>query len=431
MDLDKSKNILGKTKKLSFLYISLMVIFLLTMSLSYAIPNKSIINHTRESIPLLKYEGLYPKVMSDSYSNQLDNFTDSWMLSIAIGGDNSHPIKSALENSFKNDKEIESKIDNLAKTIDSDSAKRGSYSRYWHGYLIVLRPLLTKFNYEEIRYLNSFMIMAVFMSVCYLIKRELGAKYSFTFLITMIAIKILIAPMSLQFSNMFYVTFFSMIAVLIYHKKIKQDDLSIYIFFAIGSVTSFMDLLTTPILSLGIPLITYILLEESESKFIENFINIIKLSTIWTLGYAVTWASKWVLTSIVLRRNIIKESLSQILVRTSSVAANTVLNRHEVIQKNTELIFDDFTIKIFLAVLVLWLVLLVIYRKNKIINMIPVLIISVYPFIWYSVLKNHSYMHFWFTYRSLGVTIFSLLTFMAYSIDTSRIKSIFKKHAKR
>lgn len=192
-----------------------------------------------------------------------------------------------------------------------------------------------------------------------------------------------------------------------------------------------MDLLTTPILSLGIPLITYILLEESESKFIENFINIIKLSTMWTLGYAVTWASKWVLASIVLRRNIIKESLSQILVRTSSVAANTVLNRHEVIQKNTELIFDDFTIKIFLAVLVLWLVLLVIYRKNKIINMIPVLIISVYPFIWYSVLKNHSYMHFWFTYRSLGVTVFSLLTFMAYSIDTSRIKSILKKHAKR
>ncbi len=431
MDLDKLNNIFWKCKKLSLLYIGLMVTFLATMSLSYAIPNQSIINHTRESIQLLESEGLYPKVMSNYYSNQLDNFTDTWMLSIAIGGDNSHPIKSALENSFKYDKTAEDKIDNLAKTIDRNSTDRGSYSRYWHGYLTILRPLLTKFNYEEIRYLNTFMMMSVFMSVCYFIKRELGTRYSLIFLITMVTIRILIAPMSLQFSNMFYVTFLSMIVVLIYHKKMKKDDLSIYTFFAIGAVTSFMDLLTTPVLSLGIPLVTYILLEGRESKFIENLIYTIKLSIMWTLGYGITWASKWMLASLVLRKNIVKESLSQILVRTSSTAENTILNKQEVIQKNSDLIFNDFTLKIFLVILILWLILLVLYRKNKIVNMLPILTVSLYPFIWYSVLKNHSYMHFWFTYRSLGVTVFTLLTFMAYSIDTSKIKNAFTKYAKR
>jgi hypothetical protein len=247
----------------------------------------------------------------------------------------------------------------------------------------------------------------------------------------MVSIRILIAPMSLQFSNMFYVTFLSMIVVLIYHKKMKKDDLSIYTFFAIGAVTSFMDLLTTPVLSLGIPLVTYILLEGRESKFIENLIYTIKLSIMWTLGYGITWASKWMLASLVLRKNIVKESLSQILVRTSSTAENTILNKQEVIQKNSDLIFNDFTLKIFLVILILWLILLVLYRKNKIVNMLPILTVSLYPFIWYSVLKNHSYMHFWFTYRSLGVTVFTLLSFMAYSIDTSKIKNTFTKYAKR
>ncbi len=426
----KLNNILKKYKRLSILYVGLIVLFLLIMSISYAIPTKSIIDHTRESLPILETEGPYPQVMSNSNSNQLDNFTDAWMLSIAMDGDSRHPVKSALENSFRKNDNAENKVDNLSKTIDDDNAEKGSYSRYWHGYLMFLKPLLTKLNYEEIRYINSFILIGVFILVCYLIKRELGTRYSLAFMISMIMIRILIAPMSLQFSNMFYVMFLSTIAILIYHKKIKVDELGIYIFFIIGSITSFFDLLTAPLLSLGIPLITYLMLEERENKLIKNFIITIKLSIFWTIGYAATWASKWIIASAVLRKNIVKESLSQILVRTSSTAENAVLNKYEIIQMNNDLIFNDITIKIFLVILLLWLIILLISRKNKIINMLPILIIGIYPYIWYSVLKNHSYMHSWFTYRSLGITVFSVLVFMSYSIDKTKIKDKLKKYRK-
>jgi len=97
---------------------------------------------------------------------------------------------------------------------------------------------------------------------------------------------------------------------------------------------------------------------------------------------------------------------------------------------NNDLIFNDITIKIFLVILLLWLIILLISRKNKIINMLPILIIGIYPYIWYSVLKNHSYMHSWFTYRSLGVTVFSVLVFMSYSIDKTKIKDKLKKYRK-
>lgn len=426
----KLNNILKKCKRLSILYVGLIVLFLLIMSISYAIPTKSIIDHTKESLTILETEGPYPKVMSNSISNQLDNFTDAWMLSIAMDGDSRHPVKSALENSFRKNDNAENKVDNLSKTIDDDNAEKGSYSRYWHGYLMFLKPLLTKLNYEEIRYINSFILIGVFILVCYLIKRELGTRYSLAFMISMIMIRVLIAPMSLQFSNMFYVMFLSTVAILIYHKKIKVDELGIYIFFIIGSITSFFDLLTAPLLSLGIPLIVYLMLEERENKLIKNFIITIKLSIFWAIGYAATWASKWIIASAVLRKNIVKESLSQILVRTSSTAENSVLNKYEIIQMNNDLIFNDITIKIFLVILLLWLIILLISRKNKILNMLPILIIGIYPYIWYSVLKNHSYMHCWFTYRSLGITVFSVLVFMSYSIDKTKIKDKLKKYRK-
>jgi hypothetical protein len=36
-------------------------------------------------------------------------------------------------------------------------------------------------------------------------------------------------------------------------------------------------------------------------------------------------------------------------------------------------------------------------------------IISVMPYVWYCVLANHSYLHWWFTYRLQMVTVVSLL----------------------
>src|SRR5699024_5922954 len=76
----------------------------------------------------------------------------------------------------------------------------------------------------------------------------------------------IIVPMSLQFSSMFYIMFISMIVLLLYHEKIEENNLELYIFFVIGSITSFLDLLTVPLISLGIPLTTYMLLIQNKEN---------------------------------------------------------------------------------------------------------------------------------------------------------------------
>ena len=51
-------------------------------------------------------------------------------------------------------------------------------------------------------------------------------------------------------------------------------------------------------------------------------------------------------------------------------------------------------------------------KKIWLMDMIPYMIVAVIPFIWYFILLNHTWMHFWFSYRALGMTVFALGTAM-------------------
>lgn len=62
-------------------------------------------------------------------------------------------------------------------------------------------------------------------------------------------------------------------------------------------------------------------------------------------------------------------------------------------------------------VIAIWLLYKYISSGGKIIKkrMIPFIFISFYPFIWYFFTKNHSYEHYWMTWRELLIPIFALV----------------------
>lgn len=442
MIYNKENNLKNKVFNLGKIYISLIATFIIIMTASYIIPNKRINWHVSESVAQLKSEGVYPRLFFNTPSAQLDNFTDAWMLNLAISADNKHPLKSALESPHRVVKEydegIVDKIGNLELSINNDDFNVSTYSRYWHGYLGILRPLLVVFNYTEIRFLNMCALFMLFIIVNSLIKKKLGIKIMASFFISMMMSMFIIVPMSLQFSSMFYIMFISMIVLLLYHEKIEENNLELYIFFIIGSITSFLDLLTVPLISLGIPLTTYILLiqnKKSEIKLnnniknktvISNTIEIIKNSIIWGIGYGVTWASKWVIATIILKQNVIINAINQILSRTSGSSDTVVFTAKSVIESNTNTMFTGFIIKLLLIILLISVISMIFIRKdlNEIIKISPILLISLMPFVWYIILKNHSYIHFWFTYRSLSITVYTVLVFIAYSIDSQNFRII-------
>lgn len=428
-------------KRIGSIYISLIVLFVLTMTISYMIPNKKIEGHVRESLEQLNSEGVYPKVGFNTHAAQLDNFTDSWMLDIALSSDNKHPLKSSLENPYRVASEFRAgkitQVENLNKVVNEKNYEKNTYSRYWHGYLVILRPLLLFLNYTELRFINICCLFLLFIIANNLIKKKLGIKIMLSFFISIMMSMFIIIPMSLQFSSIFYIVFISTIVMLIYDEIIKEKNLGIYIFFIIGSITSFLDLLTVPVVTLGIPLVIYILMIQKKQMSsnsiklddiqiktgIDNIIEIIKNSIIWGIGYGTTWASKWIIATIVLKENIITNALNQISSRTSDTSGELIITTKNVIDANKELMYTDFIIKMAIILFIAWIICLVLYRKKsaEIINIAPILIIALMPYVWYMVLKNHSYIHFWFTYRNLSITTFAILAFMSYVLDTKKI----------
>ena len=111
------------------------------LTIVYMIPVEYIHNRLGESVGALDYEGTYP-VLYNWCVSTLDNYTDAIMLSEAYS-EGENPFVSALESNIYtcNDMDpVQTLVHLFWKDLKYDSTY--AYSRYWHGYLIILKPLL-------------------------------------------------------------------------------------------------------------------------------------------------------------------------------------------------------------------------------------------------------------------------------------------------
>ena len=420
---DKMKAIPKKIGIILVVYILLMAVFTGAMTRSYSLDDKRIISHVSESAETIEREGMYPKIMISSEKSWLDNFTDSWMLTIAMGVEGNTPLQQAAGCYYINAKTAENRVDNLLKIVKGEKeVEVKEYARYWHGYQVFLRPLLQVFNYEEIRYINMFGIMGLFVMAACLLKEKIGTGSAVAFIISMLMSMIIIVPMSMQFSSIYYVTMISIVLLTMFSKKIMKKDLMYVYFFLIGAFTSFFDLLTAPIMTLGFSLVVYSYLELKENGIGKNTVEIISKSFSWSMGYLMTWSGKWVIAQFITKKEIIKDALAQILSRTSSRINEVEISKVEAITKNLAKYINGVNIKLILALIVITLILFIIMKKKNSINMLPTVLVAFYPIVCYLVMTNHSFLHFWFTYRNLTVSCFAILSFILYTIDFDRYK---------
>lgn len=85
----------------------------------------------------------------------------------------------------------------------------------------------------------------------------------------------------------------------------------------VGLLTAYVDFLTFPLMSLGLPLV-YLLNRSYASKLKDKILRVLQCGIAWGIGYAGMWASKWVVASLLLRRNLIREAVEQVVYRSSS-----------------------------------------------------------------------------------------------------------------
>ena len=236
----------------------------------------------------------------------------------------------------------------------------------------------------------------------YLFWKCFGYQYAVILFICLVfPINPLVRPLSLQLMSAPIAIFLSFAFLALVKKK---ENLIPWVFFFQGSFFCFIDFLTTPMECLGyLLLFRYLLIRKLSIN--EQIITLLTCVLFWAFGYFGTWLMKWGIAVIYLGLESFRVVLDQALFRTVGTVDN--LNFFELIWRALAsnwyaFWFYNKTICVIAGLVCLILLGRIAVFNQKIQNLIP-LFIGLIPFIWYIIFANHSYIHIFFTFRSLGV----------------------------
>lgn len=385
------------------------------LMLAYLLPTDIMQSNVRESAGIFEKEREYPRVIPGYVSTQLDNYTDAWMVGNAVYGESAETFwKQAL--TCARAEYGEGPLDGLLRYLTGeDGFEEEAYERYWHGYLVVLKPFFMFFDYADLRFVNVVLELLLVIGMFALLSGRGYRKEAWGYVISVIFIMPVVIPLSIQFSIIFYVMHIAAMVLLKYYHKIADQKRVLLFFQAVGMATSFFDLLTYPAASLGVPLMCLLLLEH-DREFWVKIKNIVCLSVSWGFGYGAMWAGKWVLSTLILKENVISNALSQVLLRSGNVQEGEQITVADTWLRNVEFYFEKPYLILIAAALVIAAI--GIYKNRKqlksvITDVIPMVIVAAIPFVWYAFAGQHSYEHHWFTYRALFASVFACMCICA------------------
>lgn len=401
------------------LYFSLLFLAVFSLYVVHLIPTSSLKSQLEKSLPTFQKEGIYPSYGLYPRPIVLDNYTDSLMLNTAYYQE-SPPLKAALLNErlVVSAKESD-QIKNLVAAY-KDQGQTATYQRYWHGYLVWLRPLLTVFTYAQIRAVMQLSLYTVFTFLVYLAYKKRGWAVSSALLLSALAVDFFFIGVSMQFVAVFLI---GILAACYLLKKGSPQNEKV-IFATTGMLSAFFDLLTAPVVSLG--WLLFVSPSRKVSSLIKNCLS-------WAVGYSVFWFSKWALVELLYGTGALSDAWHHVVNRTVTQADTNFSKGQAILLNVYQLIGYAKASKILVAMLVLGaLVSLIIFHhrklnKSKRRNIIYWMLVAVIPYAWYLVAANHSYLHVWFTYRAQLLTVGGLFLIYTELISWQKVSQAVSK----
>ncbi len=358
------------------------------------------------------------ELVIDEYNATLKgSFTDALMLQYAVYDRGSHSVLQQVMAMYRRESANDGSWWPGISLIDYLNGKQGqteiSYSRYWHGYLVILKPLLLFFSYNSIRLLNTALQCMLFaLASAGLAKRgrfrlasAFCAAVPFMFFFSSFA--------SLSLSVCMYIMLIEMVIVSLFHDKLLKDENYLSFFIIFGAVTSFTDFLTYPLVTLAFPLIAALCLKnEKDSK---KLIDIVKYSLSWGIGYGFMWASKWVMAALFLGKGAFSDALSTVAARSAS-SGNGRISGYLSVLKNNFKPYLNRAFALFTFLIVIYVIIMFVKAdKKKYLDSVSrsysLFAVAAFPFVWWFVAANHSAEHWMFTCRIISITVFAILAF--------------------
>ena len=405
------------------------MIGLLLLVLAFAIPTSLMEWHSNQDAELLAQEGLSPtsfgpyvssrnddgqidikRIFTNNWITLRDNFTDAIMLDMAVYDGGEGCLDQAL-NIYRKQSFFKATCTGEYDG-QNDTGEIETYSRYWHGYLVILKPLLVFFSYSTIRIVNLIVLILLYVLLCRNMLKRVSARYMLVFLFATLFVAPYMVPFCIQFTTTFFTTLIALIVLFRYYEVLKTRNLLGYYFLIVGMVVCYFDLLTYPLISVGFPVIFLIALDQENEIGISQ---VFQFGLNWFCGWAGMWAMKWIICTALTGQNIIMDAYQQAMFRTSKNKSFLfIIGEH----------FYKYCNWVYLLLILIAVVIMIIgivKNKNKMIcirHLSLYVLIAVLPFLWWFVLRNHSVHPF--TGKIISVTVFAGMTLL-YELTGSKI----------
>ena len=369
-----------------------------------------------------------------------DNYSDTVLLDIIYCVDPSHPFRSAVLAEYVQGAEEEAYRGYLS-AVSGDAVPNMEYGRYWHGTSVILRPLLIFLPIAGIRVLfgiaGSVLQGVVVILLCRCKKNSLAICW----LLALLLIEPWMFFTSLEYSTAFVTASAASAAILL--KKEKATDAETMPFFAaVGVITCFVDFLTTETMTFTLPMLLVLAARTGDKRpygtertkeitIKSGCLSVIKNGLCWLAGYTVMFLLKILLLARVAGTDTAKASLSEGLFRISGEVGQANISiappvdafsrLSGAVWHNLACLYPMTTGE--MKALWAWIPTLVIvgaglvavYLLHERIAhhvFLPMGMLAVLPYLRFLVLSNHSYIHFFITYRAQMVTLVVFFLFV-------------------
>lgn len=349
-------------------------------------------------------------------STTIDNYTDSIMLNEAICPFEGSLIEKVIYNNQVNYYRQYDQQENLLRYLQGEEGyDYQGYSHYWGGHQVFLKLLLLWFDYADILVINviaqGLLLVLVIMGLYKAGKQHIILP----FLAAVLSMMPIVTAICLQYNDIYYITMLGSCLIVFSFDKIKASRMYL-LFLVLGMATSYFDFLTYPFVSLGIPLVLFLVFISAET-FSRQLFYLIQCSALWCIGYLGMWSGKWILSGILMPgKDMIGRALISIRYRSSSFAGGKAINVFDVLLKNL-FVYLKWPIIFLIGGTGIYLPIRAAKRKAfsraLLLKCVCYLLICLYPIAWYLIAKNHSYEHSFMTYRELAITTFSGLAMLA------------------
>lgn len=285
----------------------------------------------------------------------------------------------------------------LAQALADDnfSAPVYPYFRYWHGYLVPLRLWLTVVDYHTFTIVNILLLCLAAVWAVWGVATRLSRKTALLFGVVIL----IAAPWEiggcLQFLPCFMIMLVGCAAALMWPRLTDTPLRMALFFFTTGTLTVFFDFLTTPVITLGFPAALLILRRRKGGCDASPLRSLLLMSVAWGAGYFGLWAAKWGLAAAY-GADIFADITQAISLRAGS---STGFPK-----------FDALMVPLTVGCVILLVGAVVLVYKGY--PSVPtdkaLVVIALLPVVWTLITRNHTVVHYYFTWRSFLLSLFCL-----------------------